>query len=146
MWHRRALMAGALALLVAGCSGGEDEAVDAEATPETPEDRRVPVETVERLELGQTRTGIALAAFGIAPGIGYGRPTLVARRRGAPGGDGLIDFDFLVSPPDPSLELPTGQRRARTIRGDLLLTGRDLVGARGLRVHGLGNARAITFR
>lgn len=140
---RRGAMLALAGLAVTGCSGGSDEEA---AAPVSTEPQRQPVEEVDRLELGQTRTGIALAAYGQAPGIGYTGPRLVARRNGAPGPDGLIDFDFLLTPPDPGLNLPRGEGNARRVRVDLLLTGRDLIGARGMRVYGTSNFREITFR
>lgn len=147
--HRRWVLAGVAAALLGGCSifggnDGEDETL--EARTQAPQERpREPVIEVERVEIGQTRDGIALTAFGIAPGLGYGRPRLVARRGGAPAEDGYLDFDFFVTPPDPSLALGQGERSARRVRVDLIVPNDRLRGRSGIRIHGVETGVRVPF-
>jgi hypothetical protein len=133
-------------LSLGGCSlfGDDEEEVAAEAAVETAV-RREPVESVERLELGRTRNGVAITAIGTAAGLGYSRPILVPRREGQPDPEGMLEFDFFVSPPDPSLDLPPGQGRALEVRADRLVPLATVSGVRGIRIHGLRRGVQVQF-
>ena len=141
---RRVAICAGLAALAGGCSWFEDDAPEPAAEgPEGPV--REPVDAVERLEIGRTGQGIALAAYGVAPGIGYAAPRLVARREGRPGRDGMLDFDFFVTPPDPRRNLPRGGAGARRVRADLLLDLDRVQGVRGIRVHAIEGGMQLFF-
>jgi len=147
---RRSLLGLTGAALLPGCSllGLEEEEPDGPFVEEAPDGTtlvREPVVSVERIEIGRTASGLALSAFGVAPGIGYARPVLVPRRDGAPGRDGVLDFDFLATPPDPGRELGQGSLDARRLRADILLDANRLRGARGLRVHALSGGVEMRF-
>jgi len=137
----------AVGLALGGCSlfGDDDEALETAA--EAPEIVRQPepVQAVSKIEIGRTRAGFMVSAFGTAPAIGYGRPQLRPRRNGQPGQDGLIDLDFVAIPPSPDFALPQGNPRARSLRADLELTGEQLRGARGIRVHATDRGVQMMF-
>ena len=137
----------AVALPLAGCSvfGSEEEETAAEPGPAVVERGPVQVQAVRRLELGRTRDGIVITAFGTAPGIGYAGPRLEPRREGAPASDGLIDYDFVAVPPDPGFGLPTGRASAREIRADRFVSLDELQGSRGIRVHGRDRSVRVLF-
>lgn len=116
-------------------------AADAPA-PETPP---VPIQNVSTIELGRTRDGFIVTAYGTAPGLGYGRPSLAPRRDGAVGTDGFLDYDFVAVPPAPGFNLPQGDAAARALRADLVVKLRTLRGAAGIRVHGLDGGAQMTF-
>ena len=145
-------------LLLGGCStgtflddvptvwGGESRAdeqrraavEEAEATP-------VPVEAVRNVEIGRTRDGFLITAYGTAPGLGYSLPRLRPRRDGAPGIDGYIEYDFVASAPPPGFDLPPGTARTRTLRADLPVKGAELRGAAGIRVLARRGGAQIDF-
>lgn len=132
---------------VPGCSmfGGGDEA-DPAAQPAVQVARPVPVEQLAGLEIGRTRDGIVLSAYGVAPGIGYSQPTLTPRRGGTLASDGYLDFDFVATPPDRGFGLGQGgNSKARLVRADRLLSTRLLRGVVGVRVHSATNGRQIDF-
>ncbi len=121
---------------VAGCElfgDDEEEAAAAAATPAIVDPESVVA--VQRVEIGRTRKGVVLAAFGTAPGLGYSRPRLVPRRDGEPGPDGYLDFDFVLDPPPATLTLPQGTTRARAVRADVEILIDRARAARGVRVH-----------
>ena len=129
-----------------GDAGEEPQQLDFSGADEARAPRgREPVVSVERLEIGRTASGLALVARGVAPGSGYARPRLIPRREGAPGRDAMLDFDFVVTPPDPDRNLPEGDSKVRRVRADTLLSPGDLRGARGIRVHGLRGGAEIRF-
>lgn len=134
---------------VPGCTwfgGDEDEEIPEPEAPEGLAARgREPVERIERVELGRTATGLALTAFGLAPGLGYARPRLVPRREGRPSQDGYLEFDMLAIPPDPDRDLPRGEPSARRLRADILLSNDELEGLRGLRVFALEGGQQLSF-
>lgn len=141
---RLAALAAVLAMLgAAGCSSDEEEAPEA-AIPSVAEP--VAVEQVASLEIGRTRDGIVLTAYGVAPGIGYAAPTLVPRRGGQAASDGFLDFDFVATPPDVGFGLGQGSNsRARLVRADRLIKGQRLRGVVGVRVHGARGGQQIAF-
>lgn len=142
----RALLLPALLGGLAGCGlfGGSEE--EAAVPPAVEAARRAePVDSVSRIEIGRTRDGYLLSAFGVAPGTGFGGPRLVARRDGGTGPDGYLDFDFLAVPPDQGFAMPQGDQRARTIRADLALRQRQIEGAAGIRVHAFRNRAELRF-
>jgi len=128
------------ALMAGGCSylgfGDEDDEETPDAAAEQPSQAaEVPVEGVRGIEVGRTRRGMMITAYGTAPGIGFGAPRLVPRRGGRPGPEGFLDFDFVATPPDPGFELPAGPVKGRALRADLELAPEALQGAAGIRVH-----------
>ena len=127
----------------AACSsfggGGEPETV-VEAAPVV-----APVEEVRGIEIGRTRDGIVVTAFGLAPGLGYANPRLEARRGGRPAEDGFLDFDFVATAPDPQTAMPAGLPQARLLRADRLIVLDAARRAAGLRIHAARGGRAIAF-
>lgn len=105
----------------------------------------VPVQAVREIEIGRTRDGFVVTAYGTAPALGYAVPQLRARRDGKPGADGFLDFDFVALPPKPGLERPQGSIAARSVRADILLTQREMRGATGIRVHALSGGVQVAF-
>lgn len=135
--RRNTALAVAIAAVIslAGCSlFGSDKPKETE-TQAAEADPYIPVETVRNIEIGRTRNGIAITAFGIAPGLGYGAPELRARRDGTAGPDGILDFDFVARAPDANFKLGEGSVSARAVRADTLLSPSQLQGVRGIRVH-----------
>ena len=126
--------------------GGESRAE--EARREAVEEARttpVPIEAVRNVEIGRTRDGFLITAYGTAAGLGYSLPRLRPRRGGAPGPDGYVEYDFVASEPPPGFDLPPGTARTRTIRADLPVKAAELLGAAGIRVLALGNGVQIDF-
>jgi len=146
--RKPAALAIAALLAFGGCSmfGSDDEDTPAATgNGAIPEQVYAPVEAVRDIEIGRTRNGYVVTAIGIAPGLGYGAPELRARREGAVGPDGYLDYDFVAKAPDPRFRLGEGTAQARTVRADLQLLSRDLKGARGIRVHGVSGGLQIDF-
>jgi hypothetical protein len=108
-------------------------------------DPYVPVESVSTIEIGRTRNGVAITAFGIAPALGFGGAELRPRRDGAPGSDGILDFDFVARAPDAGFNLGEGAIEARAIRADVLLTPGQLQGALGIRIHAASGGLQMMF-
>jgi len=132
----RAAVAVALSAPMGACSwfGDDEPEAPVAVTPVI----RAPVQVlaVRAVEIGRTRDGLVITAYGTAPGLGYGSPTLQTRREGQPASDGFVDYDFVALPPDPGFELPQGSVEARELRADALVKIEDLQGAAGIRVHG----------
>lgn len=126
------VLAAALGLTGCGIFGG-DEAPPPEASPARVE--AVNVQAIGKLEIGRSRGGLMLAAFGTAPGLGYSKPRLVPRREGRPAADGMLDYDFVVDTPPRGLALPPGTPKARSVRADVELPIEVVRAARGVRVH-----------
>lgn len=157
------------ALMLSACSGGEEDAPAAESSgsvvgdigtlwgeesSKTKAERaarlqqaaiKVPVTAVRSVELGRTRDGFLITAFGTAPGLGFALPALRVRRSGEPGNDGYIEFDFVASEPAPGFTLPTGTTQTRALRADLAVTIRELRGASGIRVLALNGGVQMDF-
>ncbi|MGF1551936.1 MAG: hypothetical protein ACFBWO_05450 [Paracoccaceae bacterium] len=145
---RRSVLVLALIVPLAGCSlfgDGEEEAAPVETAGDTARARTEPVASIARREIGRTRDGFVLTAFGEAPGAGYGAPVLAPRREGRPGADGFVEYDFLARPPDPGFALGRGSQTVRRLRADRLIDAEALRGTRGLRVFSAGNASQIAF-
>ncbi|MDT8343061.1 MAG: hypothetical protein RQ752_01400 [Thermohalobaculum sp.] len=149
----RFLVAGlglALAAGLSGCSlfGGEEEASTGllfdkpEAAALRPP---APVQALRNIEIGRTRDGYAIVAYGTAPTTGFGAASLAPRRDGQPGTDGYLDFDFVAVPPDPALNMPQGSIASRAIRADTFLTIKQVGTVRGLRVHSATNSGQVDF-
>ena len=144
-------VAAVLALGVApgGCSwlggGEEEEPAQAPAPGTAPLAEPVSVQAVRHIEIGRTRRGYAITAYGTAPGLGHANPRLVARRGGAPADDGMLDYDFLLDQPPPGLALPQGTARARAVRADLEIPADRLEAVRGLRVHAVSGGVQMLF-
>lgn len=133
--------------LLAGCStgtflddtgtllGNPSEAERIAAEKRAAEVRaKVPVLAVRSVEIGRTRDGFLITALGTAPGLGYSVPGLRARRGGAPGSDGFIEYDFVAAAPPEGTELPPGNTQSRSLRADLPVSLTQLQGAAGIRV------------
>jgi len=150
----RALAAAALAAL-AGCSTVSDAAPEVEfealapsRPPEPQPEARIseaeivrrPVASVDRLELGVTRDGRLLTAYGAAPTPGWFQALLRPRDDGRLAPDGFLEFDFLAAPPelngaDPeALPAGPGVPAQRAVRADRLLRGGAVQTAAGIRV------------
>lgn len=136
-----------LGLMLAGCEtgtglddadtliGGESAAEKAvREAREAAIENKVPVASVRGVEIGRTRDGYLISAFGTAPGLGYSLPALRPRRGGALGGDGYIEFDFVATVPAEGFDLPEGNTRTRAMRADTLVRERAFQNARGVRV------------
>ena len=106
---------------------------------------QVPIQAVRTLEIGRTRDGFLLTAYGTAPGLGYSLPTLRPRRGGAPGLDGYIEYDFVATEPPAGFDLPPGTSQTRALRADLPVTASALRGAAGIRVMGLQGGAQLDF-
>lgn len=120
------------ALAATGCSTFDDSESDAPVQPQAAP--KVPVDTIENLELGRLYNGYMLTAFGYAPGGGYYEPELRIRYDGRPTVDGFYEFDFLIrAPDDPSL-FANSPMQARRVRGDFGLPVDMLRGAVGVRI------------
>lgn len=138
----RLIVAALLLAPLAGCSafGGDDATEPAEVI----EPAVRPVDEIRGIEIGRTRDGIVVTAFGIAPTLGYADPRLEARRGGRVAEDGFLDFDFVATIPDPAAAVP-GNPEARLLRADRLITIEAARQARGLRIHGVSGGRAVAF-
>ncbi|MGD1927071.1 MAG: hypothetical protein ACFB03_23235 [Paracoccaceae bacterium] len=106
---------------------------------------KVPISSVKSVELGRTRDGFLVTAFGTAPGLGYSLPLLRPRRNGEPGLDGYIEFDFVASEPAPGFQRPPGTTQTRAMRADLAIRLDELRGASGLRVLALSGGVQMDF-
>jgi len=145
--RRNAALAAAIAIILGlgGCSlFGSDKAKETEAQA-VPADPFVLIASVRNIELGRTRNGIAVTAFGVAPGLGFAAPDLRPRRDGKPGPDGILDFDFVARAPDAGFNLGEGPISARAVRADTLLSPRQLEGVRGIRIHGASGGLQMLF-
>lgn len=128
------------AIALAGCEvGGTVGAGSQQLDTAALEAQRVAVARVERVELGRTATGVALAAFGAAPGRGWSVPVLSPRGRG-PDAEGMLAFDLRAIPPQ---DAGAGED---ALRADLVLHRQVLTGVRGFRVHGAQNSAEFRFR
>ncbi|MEM1300020.1 MAG: hypothetical protein AAGH68_12165 [Pseudomonadota bacterium] len=154
----RCLVAAGILAAMAGCSTGTllddvDTLWGAPSTAEIEEaearaaavEAKVPVQLVRSVEMGRTRDGFLITAFGTAPGLGYALPALRPRRDGAPAADGYIEYDFVAVAPAEGLNLPVGTTQSRAIRADLPVTLAQLQGARGLRVLALNGGVEMAF-
>jgi hypothetical protein len=142
-----AALAAAIAtvLSLGGCSIFSSDKAKETAAPAVTAEQYAPVESVHNIEIGRTRNGIAVTAYGIAPGLGFGAPKLRPRRDGKPGPDGILDFDFVARAPDARFDLGQGALTARAIRADILLSPRELTGVAGIRIHGASGGLQMLF-
>lgn len=106
---------------------------------------KVPIQTVEKAEIGRTRNGVLITAYGRTAGFGYTFPVLEARRDGAPGADGYVDYDFMATEPQPDQNIPEGAMAGQAIRADLPLDADALQGVAGVRIHALSGGAQIEF-
>ncbi len=106
---------------------------------------KVPIQAVREIEIGRTRDGFIITAFGTAPGLGFSLPQLRPRRSGAPGADGFVEYDFVASEPAPGLNLPPGTSSARALRADRPVSLDELRGAAGIRVLAINGGVQLTF-
>ena len=149
-YFRLLLLTGALSL--SGCSAwdyvwGDDESedIEAEQAAQAAIKVKVPVQAVRSVEMGRTRDGFLITAYGTAPGLGYSAPALRARRDGAPGADGYIEYDFVAVEPPEGRVYPPGSTQIRSLRADLPVKLEQLQGALGLRVLSLGGGVQMDF-
>jgi len=142
-----ACLAGPVACGDIGTLWGEDSRAEKERKADVQQAilNKVPIHSVRAVEMGRTRDGFLLTAFGTAPGLGYALPALQARRDGAPGVDGFLEFDFVATEPAPEFQMPQGTARTRALRADLALSERELRGARGIRVLTLTGGVELVF-
>lgn len=126
---------------------GEESTTEQEAEQARQEaiQATVPIQAVRTVEMGRTRDGFIITAFGTAPGLGYALPSLRVRRGGTPSADGYIEFDFVAVEPPAGFDLPQGTTRARALRADLPVRLEDLQGAAGLRVMALNGGVQMDF-
>lgn len=138
----RLIVASALLAPLPACSmfGGGEEPEPAELV----EPAVRPVDEIRGVEIGRTRDGIVVTAFGLAPTLGYADPRLEARRGGRVAEDGFLDFDFVGTIPDPAAAVP-GNPEARLLRADRLITIEAARQAKGLRIHGVQGGHAVVF-
>ena len=132
-------------IALTGCSWFSSDEPSVTAADEQQQVQAVPVSAVRSIEVGRSRDGIVISAFGTAPGLGYGGARLIPRRDGKPNREGFLEFDFVAVPPDPAFELPTGTLEARSIRADLAIKGRNLKNVRGIRVFSAQNGVQFVF-
>lgn len=154
---RCAVAAGTLAAM-AGCSTGtvlddvdtlwgepSSAEIEEAQTRAAAREAKVPVQLVRSVELGRTRDGFLITAYGTAPGLGYALPGLRPRRDGAPAADGYIEYDFVAVAPAEGLNLPGGTTQSRAIRADLPVKLAEFQGARGLRILAQSGGVEMTF-
>lgn len=143
--HRRMVLAMALATALGGCSlfGDDDETVERGPLPTDIDSENV--QAVQRLEIGRSRGGLMLTAFGTARGLGYSKPRLVARRGGSPATDGMLDYDFVVDTPPRGIALPPGSAKARSVRADIEVPVAVAQQVRGVRVHAVAGGVQMLF-
>ncbi|MEM8793006.1 MAG: hypothetical protein AAGE80_15410 [Pseudomonadota bacterium] len=139
-----------LAMSLSGCGlFSDDEEEEEVPTDLTEQDlfptQGVPIQAVREIEIGRTRDGFVITAFGTAQALGFGNPRLRARRDGLVGADGFLDFDFVATPPRPGLERGQGTIAARELRADALLQTDALRGVSGIRVHALAGGVQLVF-
>ncbi|MEM6440282.1 MAG: hypothetical protein AAF763_11400 [Pseudomonadota bacterium] len=94
------------------------------------------IDSIESLEVGTTRNGVLLSAFGSAPRQGWFQPALRPLNDGLPGPDGFLDFEFVAAPPELNggAALPVGAPAQRRVKAVRPIPRRTLSGAAGLRV------------
>ncbi len=141
-----ALAALAALLALGGCSlfGSDDEEPEA-AAEQAPEPSYDSVDEVAHIEIGRTRDGLVITAYGVTPTLGYAAPELRLRRDGAPGPEGYLDFDFVARVPAEPVATADTSPRARMIRADYLIPLRQLRGARGFRIHAAEGGMMMNF-
>lgn len=144
-----ALAAVAATLLAGGCGlfdGDDEEEAAAAAQQVAVEASYEPVVEVRQIEIGRTRNGLVITAYGVAPGAGYAAPELRPRREGRPGPDGFLDYDFVARAPlSPPVASTSASPRAHEVRGDALVEIRDMRGVRGIRIHAAEGGMMMPF-
>jgi hypothetical protein len=125
--------------------GATTEQQEQEAAQQARVLAKVPVQAVRSVEMGRTRDGFLITAFGTAPGLGYSLATLRPRRKGEPGADGYIEYDFVAVEPPEEFNLPPGSTQARAMRADLPVELSRLQGALGIRVLALSGGVQMEF-
>ena len=100
-----------------------------------------------RVELGTTRQGKLLTAYGEVADSGWYQPALTARNDGLPGPDGFIEFDFVAA--DPVVNglppAPLGTAEQREVRAVTVIYRESLNIAVGLRVNSESGPIAVRF-
>ncbi|MEM1313564.1 MAG: hypothetical protein AAGI51_03360 [Pseudomonadota bacterium] len=154
----------ALALALAGCdyvdfagpqpsapAGPPTQAVtspDARGGALMPNAQKLLVDTVDRLEVGRTRSGVLVAAFGSAVETGWFQPALRPLNAGEPGPDGFLEFEFVAAPPELNVvegeeqRPPLGTPEQRRVKGVRPVTASELTNAAGIRVFAARGAPA----
>lgn len=138
------------ALMLAGCGfidnpwgSSKREAEEAERLEEA-RAVKVPIQSVRSAEIGRTRNGFLITAYGVTPGFGYTFPVLQPRREGAPGVDGYVDYDFMATEPQPDQNVAAGAGE-QLIRAYLPVDAEDLRSVAGIRIHALSGGAQIDF-
>lgn len=142
-----ALAAFAAVLALGGCSlfgSGEDEQEGA-AAEQAPQPSYDSVDEVAHIEIGRTRDGLVITAYGVVPSLGFAAPELRPRRDGQVGPDGYLDFDFVARVPAEPATAAAGPMRTRMLRADHLLPIRRIQGARGIRIHAAEGGMMMNF-
>ena len=146
--HARFLLVASV-LTLGGCGfslfGDDDETDQQDPQAVALQQVKVPIQAVRSAEMGRTRDGFIITAYGTAAGLGYSLPTLRPRRGGAPGTDGYIELDFVAVEPAAGFNLPPGNTQTRSIRADLPVPLGALQGAVGLRVLALTGGVQMDF-
>lgn len=138
----RLIVVSVLLVPLAACSVFDGDAEPEAVAAAEPAVR--PVDEILGVEIGRTRDGIVVTAFGVAPTLGYADPRLEARRGGLVATDGFLDFDFVATLPDPAAAV-AGDPAARILRADRLIALEAVRRAQGLRIHGIQGGQAVVF-
>ncbi len=125
-WAARAVAA---ALLLSGCGGDAPEPAAEATIGVAPQPQARMVEEVRDIEIGRVVEGLVLVARGVTETTGWSAPEL--RPRG-PDAAGVLEFDFVATPPRNPVE---AAEPARRVRADRVLTLDDLARATGVRVY-----------
>lgn len=144
-----AVTAVAIALIASGCSlfgpSSKQKEQAAKAEQAKVEASYEPVVAVTQVEMGRTRNGLVITAYGLAPGVGYSMPELRPRRDGKPAPDGYIDYDFVARAPLKPLAVQDASKSARTVRADRPVDFKDLRGTKGIRIHAAKGGMILKF-
>lgn len=141
------------ALMLGACGdidtlwGGKSDAEEARALAlAEARAEKVPVASVQGIEIGRTRDGFLVTAHGTAPGPGYSLPRLEVRRGGATGADGYVEYDFVATPPPPGAAPAQGTARENRLSAYLPVPANALRGAAGIRVRAAHGGVQLDFR
>lgn len=113
-----------------------------------PNAQKLLVDTVDRIEVGRTRSGLLLAAFGSAVETGWFQPALRPLNSGVPAPDGFLEFEFVAAPPELNVvdgqeqRPPRGTPEQRRVKGVRPVAATELVDVAGIRVFAARGAPA----
>lgn len=143
---RRAVLTGLAATLVLSACGGSrlnpfnwfrrsERTATVAPAPDAPADPRALVDQVTDLVVEPLTGGVVVRATGLPPTQGFWDAELVAR----PVEDGVLVYDFRVSPPAPGAAVSTVQSREITVGA--YLSDIKLAGITQITVQGARSAR-----